>query len=175
MITKAYIQEVLTPYSVRVRIPLYHKIENVNGSTRQELLPIAYISAPPNVKIDPKVGDVVIVTFEEENLSKPIVIGYLYSNKDTTSTINIECENLTSTGETILGKNTLIGDIKYENIACLKNMTENISDSIRIMQSDISKEISNLKVSTDTSIESLMLRLVRLENLVSGLAINADE
>lgn len=139
MITKAYIQEVLTPYSVRVRIPLYHKIENAVGSIKQESLPIAYISTPPNVKIDPKVGDIVIVSFEEENLGKPIIIGYLYSQKDINSTTSIECENLISTGETTLGKNTLIGDISYENIECLRNQKENIPDMLRALQSRVTK------------------------------------
>ena len=122
MITKAYIQEVLSPYAVRVRIPIYHKIEGAIGATIKDLLPIAYISTPPNVHIDPKVNDIVIVSFEEEDMSKPIVIGYLYTDKPAGSSISIECDSL------VVNEDVKIGDVVYTNIACLKNQTENIKD-----------------------------------------------
>ena len=165
MITKAYIQEVLTPYSVKVRIPLYHKVEGATGSVKQDSLPIAYISTLPNVKIDPQVGDVVIVSFEEENLGKPIVIGYLYSQKEIKSTAIIECENLISTGDTTLGKNTLIGDIKYENIECLKNQKDNIPTELNLIRSDISK----IKNDTISKVEEQINKINKeIETLKQG-------
>lgn len=47
MVTKAIIQEVIGPHSVRVRIPLYNKIEYVNGSTPTSELPRASICLTP--------------------------------------------------------------------------------------------------------------------------------
>lgn len=186
MVTKAYIQEVLTPYSVRVRIPLYHKINNVSGAISDTLLPVAYLCTPPNIKVDPKVNDVVIVTFEEDDLSKPIVIGYLYSSKSFKSTINIECETLTTTEETILSKDTQIGDIKYENLVCLQNQKENIPDTLKSINSSIShlkNELAttnnNVRSNTNTfdgfkdsindSLEKLQDRVLHLEETIATL------
>ena len=77
MITKAYIQEVVSPQLVRLRIPLYHKPSGVNGALSNDLLPYACLNTISGVTINPAVGDVVIVAFEEDDLYKPIVMGYL--------------------------------------------------------------------------------------------------
>ena len=137
MITKAYIQEVLSPHRVRVRIPLYHMIENVNGSVPSTLLPIATMAIQPNAKVLPEVGDVVIVAFEEDDLSSPIVIGYLYSPNECLSKLDIDCSSIIVGGDATLSSSTVIGDISYDNIECLKNQRDNIADALFKISSDI--------------------------------------
>ena len=147
MMTKAYIQEVLTPYSVRLRVPLYHKLNGVNNSVPDGLLPVAAINTVPNIKIDPKVGDVVIVEFEEDDLLKPIVVGFLYNANALKSTTDIVCEDLSVNGICALPKdNTTIGEIEYKNIECLKNQEVNIKEALELITDSIdglSGELSN--------------------------------
>ena len=160
MLVKAYIQEVLSPQSVRVRIPTYHMIGGVVGATPDELLPIAVFNTPPNVSIDPQVGDVVIVAFEEDRMSKPVIIGYLYSTKEIKSSINIKCENLNADGEIVLGDDIQIGDIKYENLKCLKGQKENIKDEIKVINSDIKELlgiVDNLNYKSSSNTQNIEL------------------
>ena len=74
MITQAYVQDVINRHSVRVRIPLYNKAEGVNGSTPNSELGVAPICTLPNIINDPHPGDVVFIAFEEDDLSKPVVL-----------------------------------------------------------------------------------------------------
>ena len=195
MITKAYIQEVLSRHKVRVRIPLYHKIKEVNGSVPDDLLPAAFINSPPNIKIEPQVGDVVIVDFEEDDLAKPVILGYLYSSNDCNSSMSIVCEDFTASGEISLSKDTTIGDIKYENIECLKNQKDNIPNIIKSIRSDITnlsneltttnknvgyntsglKAMDDYKLSVTDSLNSLSQRVQKLEEDAKGIIERLDD
>ena len=160
MITKGYIQEVLTSNTVRVRIPLYHKIENTNGSVTNDLLPVAPIVTPPNIRIDPMVGDVVVVAFEENDLSKPIIIGFLYTKDEHKSTTAIMTENLYVSGEVTMGETVSIGDVSYENLVCLKGLDSPIRDTFDTLYRKIS-ELENKLESVTNGISNYIQNLER--------------
>lgn len=146
MITKAYIQDVINRHAVRVRIPLYNKLDGVNGSTPNAELGIAPICTLPNVINDPHPGDIVFVSFEEDNLSKPVVIGYLSKENMGETLTNIKCEDLESQGDVKLSKYTTIGEIDYDEIYQLKGLDENIVDKFEDIDSnlkDIGDEIGD--------------------------------
>lgn len=83
MITKAIIEEVISEDSVRVRIPLIHKIVNVSGSTPFSELPVATICTMPGLRCLYDVGDVVYVAYEDKQSAKIVVLGELSVNFDT--------------------------------------------------------------------------------------------
>ena len=139
MVTKAIIQEVLNHYTVKLRIPIYNKLENVNGSTPNNELSITTLCTLPNFLIKPEPGDIVIVAFEEGDISKPIVIGYLSINGDINSIVDIKSDNLEVQGDITLGSTININnEVKYENIFALKNQTENIKEKFQFIDKDIS-------------------------------------
>jgi hypothetical protein len=141
MITKAFIQEVVDPHHIRIRIPLYNKIENVNGSTPNSELGIAAVCTLPNFITDARPGSVVIVGFEEDSISKPIILGYLSTNGTNASEVNIKCNDLTATGEILLTDRTTIGEVIPENILCLKNLKTNVNLKFQ----EIDKSVEGLK------------------------------
>lgn len=141
MITKAYVQSVLDNHTVRVRIPLFNKLENVNGATPNGELSIAPICTVANIINDPHIGDIVFVAFEEDDLSKPIVIGYLSLDNMGESYPQIKCDSLEAIDEVKLSTSTTIGDIKYSNISQLKNLKENVANKF----SSINQELEDIE------------------------------
>lgn len=86
MITKAYIEEVISPYQMKVRMPIFDKPSGVNLCTNNENLSIATICCLPNIIPQYNVGDVVFVAFEDNNLSTPVILGVLYAENINTNT-----------------------------------------------------------------------------------------
>lgn len=145
MITKAIIQDVINAHKIRIRIPLYNKLDGVNGSTPNNELSIASVCTLPNIISDPHVGDIVFVSFEEDNIAKPVILGYLSSKADNKSLTNIKCDNLLVKGETCLTKETVIGEIEYENISQLKGLKDNINLKFQSIDKNISSLKSNIQ------------------------------
>ena len=78
VLTRAYIDEIDYPNAkLRVRIPTLNGVKESTASTPSEQLEWASILQTPGIDIDYKVGDVVVVGFEDNDLSSPIVLGFL--------------------------------------------------------------------------------------------------
>lgn len=151
MITKAYIQSTISTHSAIVRIPLYNKIQNVNGATPESELPIASISLPPGMEYDLEAGDVVFVEFEEDNVSNPVIIGLLSrSNKKGSIINNTKVRNLQVEDASTLSYNTQIGDVAPHSIKCLKGLSpdQNIRDKFTELDNadtQFKKDLNNLQ------------------------------
>lgn len=87
MIQKAIIESIIDDYSVKIRIPKYDKMYN-DGLTYDELS-TGIICSIPGTNVKYSVNDVVLVGFENNELGKPVVLGLLYTNKESESTINV--------------------------------------------------------------------------------------
>ena len=127
MITKAIIERVEEDgYSFKVRIPIYHKIKDVPGSTPFEELPIAPCCVPPGVTPNLSVGDIVWVAFADNQKSEPVILGVLYSEKNMgiTSTINAETITADSSVQFTDFDNVFFGNQTLHNL--LDTATSNI-------------------------------------------------
>lgn len=62
------------------------------------------------------------MSFEEDNVSNPVVIGFLSIGGTIKSISNIVSENLKVNGTFNAGVDTKIGDITYTNLQCLKDL-----------------------------------------------------
>jgi hypothetical protein len=185
MLTKAYIQEVISPHSIRVRIPLFNKIANVDGATPNDELSIGCVCTLPNFITDAHVGDIVIVGFEEDNISKPVVLGYLSTPNRMDTMVDVECNRLTVNGDTTLTEHTTIGDVKPESIKCLKDLKDNVNDTfkrtslrlsgidelIQQLTDDVISNAGNINIIT-TDISEIYSTIVSLANRVDSLNTN---
>ena len=169
MTTKAYITEIVDKKTVKIRMPLFNKIEGVSGSTPNSELYSATLCYQGGVIPSYEIGDVVFVQFEDNYLDRPIVMGKL---KNTTSTKeddglpDIYCNTLNVTGAVTMGEETKIGDIEYAAIKCLDGTENNIKQSF----SDVDTEFSELhKIIGDVAPEapSLVESLTDLKTTVS--------
>ena len=90
MIQKGIIAQVIDKYTYKVRIPKYDKIESATASTKTDDLSSGIVCTIPGVDIIYTVGDVVLVSFENDELSKPIILGLLYrENSNSDSDISV--------------------------------------------------------------------------------------
>lgn len=87
MIQKAIVESIIDDYSVKIRIPKYDKTY-VDGFSYNDLS-TGTICTIPGSNIMYSVGDVILVGFENDEIGKPVVLGLLYTDKESDSTIKI--------------------------------------------------------------------------------------
>ena len=83
MITRAQIREKDGGYKYKVLIPVFAGLLDMANTSnitinKEGLLTSAYICSTPFYPSNYELGDIVYVTFEENDLSKPVIIGKLY-------------------------------------------------------------------------------------------------
>lgn len=116
MITRAIITEVdLSISKVKVRIPLLENMatRNKNSTLSDYGYGWASILYTPGIDVDYRVGDVVIIGFEDNNIGLPIVLGFLkLRDRDIDSrvygafkSLDVE-ESFRSSADTVIGITT---------------------------------------------------------------------
>ncbi len=151
MITKAIVEQILNEHSVKVRIPILDKVINASTGTPIDNNQIASECVLPNFHYNFKIGDVVFVDFEENNMDSPVIIGYLTNTSEqrtdgTLLSINVE-------NGVVLPKDTSIGSVTGEEIQYLNDTTFNIQNEINSINNntfslsikEIDKNIENLE------------------------------
>lgn len=129
MITRAIVEELLTPHQVRVRIPLFDGAPDEALSSRTPELSVATVCTLPSCYVNLQVGDVVFVAFEDRTLSKVVVIGHL--SRDATNTcVDIRVNALSVNSTAALPATTSIGEISKEEIYALKGASDNLQAQI---------------------------------------------
>ena len=78
MVTKGIITEIINKYQARVRIPIYNKAEESPTATPNNELSIGPVCTLSGISPNISVGDVVIVAFEQDVFTEPIILGLLY-------------------------------------------------------------------------------------------------
>ena len=119
MITRAIINKIdYDTGKIRVRIPIYDGAQNVQGSTADEDLSWASIMCIPGLTIDYTVGDIVIVSFEDGDLGKPIILGYLRLTDGSSeqAKVSANLDNLTVNNALSTSTNVKFGKLTYEQI-----------------------------------------------------------
>lgn len=130
MITKAIISEVIDNYSVKVRVPRYDGVSFENTAVSNEDLSVAYMCTLPNMRINPIVGDVVFIEYEDNDQSKPIIVGYLFRENMGDTVCSIIANSLTIDGDTHLSSDTTIGNVTPNEIESLRGIKGNIQGQI---------------------------------------------
>jgi len=157
MLTKGIVQEVISKDAVRVRLPLYNKIDGVNGSTPNRDLYIATLSVQPHVTQSPNVGDIVFVSDEDSDMSKLVILGYLSATAHKCNLPDMCCDDFSAKGVVKLSSTTTIGEVTPTNIECLRNLSVNLNDTLGIISNKLSK------------LTELEEKIAKLEKIVSDL------
>ena len=109
MIQKGKIEKVIDRYTYKVRIPKYDKIQDDASGTDTEDLADGLVCITPGVNVSYALGDIVIVSFENDEISKPIILGLLYRENSN----NIDSEtSLISVDENLEGISSKISNLK---------------------------------------------------------------
>ena len=120
MITRAIITELdLASSKVQVRIPLLENASSVskNSKSAGRRLEWASILYTPGINVEYKVGDVVIVGFEDNNVGLPVVLGFLkLRNRDLGARVYGDFVQLNVSGKFTTSTNTILGKTSYQSL-----------------------------------------------------------
>ena len=141
MVTKAIVEQIVTPYSIKVRIPLFDSIIGQKGATQTIYLNEASICSLPNTLNQVNIGDIVYVAFEDNDISKPVIIGHLYKDSADATYYDLSVRIFNTTSNTHLCKDTWIGDVNPEEINMLKGVNANLQNQL----DDIKERLTNLE------------------------------
>lgn len=140
MVTKGIVEEVITKYRVRVRIPILHKASNSPMATPFKELPIATVCCQPGMEPVFTGGDIVIVAIEDNDPGKPVIIGQLFreDNKSESSTDPF-IDTLTVELNAVLPISTTIGNVDAESIQSLEGSRGNIGRRLDLIEDRLDK------------------------------------
>ena len=116
MLTKAYVEEIVSDYQVRVRIPIFDKFASSQGATTTEQLSISPICTIPGGRYNYAVGDIVFVTFEDNDLGRPVILGQLYADIDNKGLASLTVDSIEVQQEAVLPEKTTIGNISSQKL-----------------------------------------------------------
>lgn len=140
MITKGIVEDIVDKYQVRVRLPIFDKADGAKNATKTEDLSVGTICCLPNSSYQVNVGDIVFVGFEDNDISKPIILGQLYRDVDSNTLMTLVLGTLETKTSAVLSENTRIGNISADEIKCLSGIKTNIQQQLNSIIEDI-KEI----------------------------------
>ena len=126
MVTKAIVSDVSDKYNIKVRIPIYNRVSFATQRTVEADLPSATSCVLPNSSLNLRVGDIVYVSFEDDDTGRPVILGCLFKesgNGSTASSISAESINVTATA--VLPSETSIGKVTSKELGFLTGMREN--------------------------------------------------
>ena len=149
MVTKAIVHRIVSDTEVIVKVPAFDLVEEEAGEDDVNSLPRARIATTPGCIPKFKVNDTVYVCIEDNDLSKPIIMGVLVTSQPepTRSTSDATFESLKVNVNAILPEDTSIGDVGKENIQMLCGVNSNIQkqfDDNMVQKKDM------IKFMTDT-------------------------
>ena len=163
MVTRGIVEAVLNEYSYKVRIPIFDRIEADAEHTDYNSLSTAVASIPKGLNNSIKVGDVIFLTFENNNLTEPIIIGQLYREAITNDvTAAFSGRYLEITDEAKLPSNTTIGTLSYDKLFMLSNVKYDI-------QRQIDKLTHDLGYANDEDLETIRDEISKLYDAKDSL------
>ena len=130
---KGIIEKVENKYSYKVRIPVFHKIENTPGATPTDNLPTVPVCTLPGVNPIYQVGDIVWLGFENDEIGTPVIIGLLYREEQSNAISDMDCASITVQVDAKFPASTKIGDIGDKSLQALPQ----IIDAVNNLQSSI--------------------------------------
>ena len=135
-LTKGIIEQIIDKYSVRLRIPTYNRSSDAILKTPTEDLPVAHICVAPGIYPNYKVGDIIYVGFEDNQLSQPIILGYLY-REGLESTGDMHALSLQVDVNAFLPRKSSIGNVTPTDLSYLNLVKSNIQQQIDQLESKI--------------------------------------
>ena len=171
MITKGTVEKVLNKWYARVRIPIYDGKEDSEGATSDVNLSQATVCALPNTLTNLGKGDIVYVAFEDDDIGKPVIIGWLQKGTGNNSEVGLTLSTLTTKSTTFLDKQTYIGDIQPFEIQKLENVRDNIQGQIDLANSNIDDVKEDIET-ISTNIEAINADLTPIKEALDGYDIS---
>lgn len=170
MVVRGLVEAISDNTHVKVRIPKINKSENAIGATPSSELATAVISAPPGYSPKIRRGDAVIVAFENDDDSSPVILGLLF-NPNSKTKADAVLDSLQVAVNAVLPVETTIGELSSDNIATLIGIRENIQIQLDRIVNNINDNTNKI-YENSVAITSLQ---VGLQEAQSNIATNATD
>ena len=157
--TRAIVEGMVDDFHYRVRIPILNKIAQAVGATPVDELAIATLAVPPGVSPKFRSGNVVFVEFEEGDTSKPVICGALFNTLDSQTVSDAKFDSLTVNVNTVLPRDTHIGDVTDDNIAFLEGLSTNVQyeiDKNKAEHKEFQRQIDEINQNIDEIEEDIV-------------------
>ena len=157
--TRAIVEGMVDDFHYRVRIPILNKIAQAVGATPVDELAIATLAVPPGVSPKFRSGNIVFVEFEEGDTSKPVICGALFNTLDSQTVSDAKFDSLTVSVNTVLPRDTNIGDVTDDNIAFLEGLSTNVQyeiDKNRAEHKEFQRQINEIEQNIDEIEEDIV-------------------
>ena len=162
MIVKGIIEKKVGYNEYEVRVPIIDKVKGASLSS--ENLSIASVCSITNSSLDLNINDVVYINYENNDKSKPIIIGCLSNNNRSSYLF----DSITVSNSAKLPNNIKIGDITYSELSCLENSNDIIEDQITKINENIDNSNKLLENSLNNK-DDLNNNISNIENNVSDI------
>ena len=139
MIYKGIVEQIVDPYTIKVRIPKLHSVKASNEYIPTESLPNATVCTLPKTHPNIYLGDIVMVGFENNDYSKPVILGHLYKESFGEHSISTEMYELIVTSHANLPAKTQIGKVTAEELSHLSGTAGNLQKQLDLLQEKITK------------------------------------
>ena len=131
--TRGIIEEVIDRFHVRVRIPEYNGLLGTDRGTPTSELEIATICCMPGYVPHYRVGDIVFVDYERNNVEMPVVLGVIAGANNVYIGSDVEADSLKIQINCELPLDTSIGNVSKDNIQNLAGARNNIQRQIDLL------------------------------------------
>lgn len=136
MIRRAIVEQVVSPFRVRVRIPEVDRAKKSSQHIPTEELEELTVCVPAGWHPNFQVGDIVIVSYDAFSPDESVVIGFLY--KESLSSVSeAELSQLVVNDFATLPINTTIGEVTSTQIQYLSGVQDNIQKQLNSLQEQI--------------------------------------
>lgn len=171
MIVRGFVEAIVDDTHVKVRVPKVNKMEGAVGATPTAELAIGVVCTPPGYSPRLRRGDAVIIGYENDDESSPVVLGLLFTlNNDTTA--NVKVDSLKVKVDTNLSENTTIGNVSKENIQFLQGLRDNAQSQLDLlshtasMHQDAIDQLFDITDKQQTEDANLQAEIERLKSSV---------
>ena len=172
MVVRGLVEAISDNTHVKVRIPKINKSENAIGATPSSELATAVISTPPGYSPKIKRGDAVIVAFENDDESSPVILGLLFNPNNKTKADAV-LDSLQVAVNAVLPIETTIGELSSDNIATLIGIRENIQIQLDRIVNNINDNTNKI-YENSVNITSLQVGLQEAQSNIKTNATDID-
>lgn len=136
MIRRAIVEEVTNPYRLKVRIPEVDRTTQSSLYISTDELEELTVCVPAGWTPTFKVGDIVIVSYDEYRTDESVVLGFLF-REALDSISNATLQDLIVESSAVLPEQTTIGEVKASELKHLSGITGNIQKQLNSLQQQI--------------------------------------
>lgn len=146
MITRAIVEYVLSPYEVKVKIPIF---DGAEVKTDKKDLTTATICSLPNCCMNVQVGDIVFIGFEDNTYHKAVILGHLSRELMQSTYSDVSFGRLDCFSCANLPYDTKIGEVSSKDISCLKGLKGNVQSQLDILEAQVKLLLAAINIDSD--------------------------